>query len=93
MHTSQLVKYTMRNLSMEALPHRPFSPHLAICDFFMFPNVKNHLLGRTFESREELSIAITVALKVVSRDGLRHALDAWMEPCNTCIQCEGSYFE
>ena len=66
----------MRNLSMEALPHPPYSPDLAICDLFLFPNVKNNLRYRKFESRDELNIAITEALKGVSRDGLRHALDA-----------------
>lgn len=92
-HVSQLVKDTMRDLGMEALPHPPYSPDLAICDFFLFPNVKNHLRGRKFESREELSTAITEALKVVSRDGLRHAFGAWMERCNKCILAKGSYFE
>ncbi len=90
MHTSQLVQYTMRNLSMEALPHLPYSQRLAICDFFLFQNVKNYLYGWTFESRDELSIAITEAPKVVSRDGLRHALDAWMEQCHRCFRYEGS---
>ena len=51
-YVSRVVKQTMSDL--EPLEHQPYSPDLAICDFFLFPTVKDYLRGRKFESREEL---------------------------------------
>lgn len=92
-HTSQVVKQTMSDLNIEALQQPPDSQDLAICDFFLFPTVKDHLRGRKFESREELSAAITEALRVVSRDGLQHVFRTWVDRLDKCIQAKGSYFE
>ena len=61
-HVSRVVKQTMSDLNIEPLQHPPYSPDLAICDFFLFPTVKDHLRGRKFESREELGTEITEAL-------------------------------
>ena len=54
---------------MAALPHQPYGPDLAKCDYFLFANVKNHIRCRKFESRYELSVGITEVVKMVSCDG------------------------
>ena len=77
-HVSRVVKQLER-LNIEPLQHPPYSPNLAICDFFLFPTVKDHLRGRKFESREELGTAITEALRTVTHDGLQHVFDRWVE--------------
>ncbi|MCG8044068.1 MAG: hypothetical protein JAY66_00005 [Candidatus Thiodiazotropha taylori] len=92
-HVSQLVTSTLKELGIETLPHPPYSPDLAICDFFLFPNVKDQLRGVKYETRDELGAAITVALREVSRDGLRHAFGTWMNRCQKCIKVKGSYVE
>ena len=63
-HVSRVVKQTMSDLNIEPLQHPPYHPDLAICDFFLFPTVKDHLRGRKFESREELGTAITTLVNV-----------------------------
>ena len=83
----------MGDLNIEPLQHSPYSPDLAICDFFLFPTVKDHLRGRKFESREELGTAITEALRTVTRDGLQHVFRTWVERWDKCIKAKGSYFE
>ena len=92
-HVSRVVKQTMSDLNIEPLQHSPYSPDLAICDFFLLPTVKDHLCGRKFESREELGTAITEALRTVTRDGLQHVFHAWVERWDKCIKAKGSYFE
>ena len=42
-HVSGVVKQTMSDFKKEPLQHPPYSPDLAICDFFLFPTVKDHL--------------------------------------------------
>ena len=83
----------MSDLNIELLQHPLYSPDLAICDFFLFPTVKDHLPGSKFKSREELGTAITEALRTVTRDGLQHVFGTWVERWDKCIKAKGSYFE
>ena len=78
-HVNRVVKQTMSDLNIEPLQHPPYSPDLAICDFFLFQTVKDHLRGRKFESREEPGTTITEALRAVTRDGLQHVFRMWVE--------------
>jgi hypothetical protein len=39
---------------MAFIPQSPFSPDLALCDFFLFPKIKLKLKGRRFDSTEEI---------------------------------------
>jgi len=39
---------------MAVIPHPPYSPDLARCDFFLFPKVKFKLKGRRFDTDEEI---------------------------------------
>jgi hypothetical protein len=34
--------------SITKMDHRPYSPHLALCDFWLFPKLKNALKGQRF---------------------------------------------
>ena len=69
----------MSDLNIEPFQHPSYSPDLAICDFFLFPTVKDHLRGRKYESREELGTAIMEVLRMVTRDGLQHVFWTWVE--------------
>jgi len=44
-HTSALAKAKLVELGYELLPHPPYSPDLAPCDFLLFPNLKKSLAG------------------------------------------------
>ena len=92
-HVSRVVKQTMSDLNIEPLQHPPYSPDLAICDFFLFPTVKDHLCGRKFESKEEPGTTITEALLAVTRDGLQHVFRMWVERWDKCIKAKVSCFE
>ena len=59
-HTSAVATAKLVELHYELLPHLPYSPDLAPCDFFLFSNLKKSLAGQKFESSEEV-IAATEA--------------------------------
>ena len=42
---------------------------------------------------EKLGVAITAALRLVSRDGLRHTFDARLRRSHKCIKVKVSYVE
>ena len=39
---------------MAVIPHPPYSPDFAPCDFFLFPKMKLKLKGRRFDTIEEI---------------------------------------
>lgn len=92
-HTARLTKETLQEMNVEVLPHPPYSPDLAPCDFWLFPTVKNALRGRKFSSNEELNAAVRVKLRDLCSNGLHHVFDAWMKRWRRCIEADGSYFE
>ena len=87
------VQETTRALGIELLPHPPYIPDSAICDFWLFPNMKDVLRGKKYESREELEVPITTTLRGMSRDGLEHVFCSWTERWQKCISSRGKYFE
>ena len=92
-HSSHVVLDTIKELDIEILPHPPYSPDFAICDFWLFPNLKNKLCSEKYESREELRRAVDRYLWDMSRDGLHHMFRAWVEWWDKCKLCKGCYFE
>jgi hypothetical protein len=42
--------------SIPVVPHPPYSPHLAPCDFFLFPRLKSTLQGKLFQDVAEMQV-------------------------------------
>ena len=58
MKTSAIASDKLFDLRYEILLHLPYSPDLALSDYFLFPNMKTWLGGKRFSSNEEI-IAVT----------------------------------
>lgn len=44
----------LHELGFELLPHPPYSPDLALSDFFLFSDLKKMLAGQKFSTNEEV---------------------------------------
>jgi len=55
---SRLLQWQNYELGYELIPHPSYSPNLAPCDFFLFPNLKTWLGGKKFSSNEEVIVAV-----------------------------------
>jgi len=53
-HTSFAVRQFLTSKNITVIPHPPYSPDLAPCEFFLFPNMKLQLKGRHFDTTEEI---------------------------------------
>ena len=53
-HTSAIVTVFLKKEKVTVLPHPPYSPDLAPCDFILFPKLKAFLAGRKYQSRQAL---------------------------------------
>jgi len=57
-HKARIVTEYLRNERVDLLPHPPYSPDLAPCDFFLFPRIKKELKGKRFDKVENLARAV-----------------------------------
>ena len=46
LHKAAIVREYLKQEKVVELPHPPYSPDLAPCDFFLFSRLKKHLVGR-----------------------------------------------
>ena len=92
-HTSRATKAALTRLKFDTLPHPPYSPDLAPCDFYLFPNLKRHLKGTRFNSNDEVKEAVWSWLKSKGpeffADGMRKLVQRW----ERCIELGGDYIE
>ncbi len=65
------------------VPHPPYSPDLAPCDYFLFPRLKADLHRHKFRGLQELQTAVRQALKNIPKEDYRAALEClpmrWMK--------------
>jgi transposase len=87
-HTSFAVKEFLAQNKITALPHPPYSPDLAPCDFFLFPKLKSHLKGHYFGTVKNVQ-----ALNNISSEDFLHCYEEWQQRWNRCIRSQGAYFE
>ena len=76
-------------MGIKTVPHRPYSPNLAPCDFWLFPKLR----GSAYETIEELKEAMTKVIDTVTPEDFHGAFQNLLERYNKCIATEGDYFE
>ena len=91
-HTSFAVREFLAQDNI-MLPHPPYSPDLAPCNFFLFPKVKTHLKGHHFGTVKNLQAAATRALNNISSVDFLRFHEEWQQRWNRCIRSQEAYFE
>jgi len=79
--------------NIPSLPHPPYSPDLAPCDFFLFPQLKKTMNGRRFDCVEDIQANATRQLRAITKRDYRRCFRQWQERWNKCKQAQGRYFE
>ena len=67
-HTALRTREFLEDSGLKTLPHPPYSPDLAPCDFWLFPTVKDQLRGRGFSTNEELDGALFKVIDTIPKD-------------------------
>lgn len=92
-HVAQSVVDFLNARGIATIPHPPYSPDLAPCDFWLFPAIKFPLRGRKFKTNQEVIKAVEARCKELEKDGLAFVFKKWQERWQKCIITEGGYFE
>jgi hypothetical protein len=75
--------------SIITLLHPPYSPHLAPCDFFLFPKMKLKLKGRRFDRVEKIQRESQNVLGTLREQNFQQRQWRW----DGCVAVQGDYFE
>ena len=76
-------------MGIKTVPHRPYSPDLAPCDFSLFPKLR----GCRYETIEEMKEAVMKVIDTITQDGFHGAFQKLLNWYNKCIAAGGDYFE
>ena len=94
-HRSKLVREyldsTEGEVQMAFLP--PYSPDLAPCYFFLFPNMKTWLGGKKFSSNEEVIAETEAYFAEFNKSYFLEGLKKWQKRWEKCIDLKGDYVE
>ena len=92
-HVSKETAAFMMAKSIKTLSHAPYSPDLAPCDFFLFPNLKKELAGKHFNTEQEVKTAVQGSLERLGSEGLLFVFEKWASRLDKCIRLGGAYVE
>ena len=80
----------LTKMGIKTVPHPPYSPDLAPCDFCLFPKLKG---GCRYETIEEMKEAVTKVVDTLTQEDFHGAFQKLLERYNKCIAAGGDNFE
>ena len=80
-------------MGIKTVSHRPYSPDIAPCDFWLFPKLKDTFWGCRYETIEEMKEAVTKVIDTLTQEDFHGAFQKLLERYNKCIAAGGDYFE
>ena len=92
-HTCKVAMDAVEQNGYELIPYPAYSPDLAPCDFFLFPNLKKNIHGLHFPSDEEVVTAVEEWVNGNNPDFFSSGLMALEHRWSKCITLEGNYIE
>ena len=92
-HTSCLMRQFLAKHSTAQLQQPPYSPDLALCDFFLFPRLKKVLKGHRFEATEDIKGNSTKTLLDILKDEFAKCFQQWQQCWVKCVAAEGNCVE
>ena len=76
-------------MGIKTVPHPPYSPDLAPCDFWLFPKLR----GCRYKTIEEMKEAVTKVIDTLTQENFHGAFQTLLERCNKCIAAGEDNFE
>ena len=76
-------------MGINTVPHHPYSPDLAPCDFCLFPKLR----GCRYETIEEMKEAVMKVIDMLTQEDFHVAFQKLLEWYSKCIAGRGDYFE
>lgn len=92
-HKVRLTEQFLKQQGITLLPHPPYSPDLASCDFLLFPKIKGAIVGKLFHRIQDLARAANSELWGIPASEYRDCFMKWLRRMERYIEAGGDYFE
>ncbi len=92
-HTSTITLTFFGESGINLVPHPPFRPDLAPCDFTIFPHLKKELRGTKFANIEEVQNRVCLVLIKTEPEVFYNAIQSMAFQWKKCMVVQGDYFE
>ena len=90
-HVTKNVKNFLQEKEISLLPHPPYSPDLAPCDFWLFDYIKRNLSDQADD--DSLFKAVSKFVLKIPHKEFKKTFDVLLERMQLCIDNKGEYFE
>lgn len=90
-HNSKITSDEISKLKMKRIPHPAYSPDIAICDFWLFGKLKDHLKGTDFQTENELFEAVLNFLDTIEKNEIKRVFEEWIVRLHKVIDSGGDY--
>ena len=91
-HNFILVTDYLTKMGIKKVPHPPYSPDLALCDFLLFPKLKEKLGDCRYETSEKMKEAVTKVIDTLTQEDFHGAFQKLLKRYK-CIAAGEDYFE
>ena len=92
-HVARMTLQKLNELSIETLPHPPFSPDLSPTDYHFFKHLGDFLVGKIFKYQQDAESAFEDFVNSRTSDfyatGIKKLVSRWQR----CVESEGFYFD
>ena len=92
-HKARIVTDFLESEKVNVLPNSPFSPDLAICNYFLLPKLKFYLSGKRYQSRDAIGSAVYQLLMGVPNQDYERCFQNWIDCLKRRIGAGGEYFK
>ena len=86
---SILVTVYLTKIGIKTVPHPPYIPNVAPCDFWLFPKLR----GCRYETIEEMKEAVTKVIDTFTQEDIHGTFQKLLERYNKCIAAGGDNFK
>ena len=76
-------------MGIKTVPHPPYNPDLAPCDFCLFSKLR----GCHYDTIEEMKEAVTKVIDMLTQEDFHGAFQKLLKWYNKCIAAGGDYFK
>jgi hypothetical protein len=85
-----VTKYLADN-KVDVMPHPPYSPDIAPCDFWLFSKLKRELRGQRFADEDEVDTAVNKFLEGLPKNDWLDVFESWQNRMKRVIELQGDY--
>ncbi len=85
-HTAKVMLQYLTAIKVKRLPHLPYNPDLATCDYWLFQKLKEPLRDQTFSTNKDILLACNQIFARILATKFAKTFQNWIEHWKQCIE-------